>query len=64
MRALIRATLQKIGIASLRKAPDGEGGGRDLLARARQLGVNIYRIQPFRALTIKTKVEGVFGVLE
>ncbi len=36
----------------------------DLVAQVRQLGVNNYRVKPFKALTLKTKVEGVFGVIE
>jgi two-component system chemotaxis response regulator CheY len=36
----------------------------DLVARARQFGVNNYLVKPFNTLTLKTKIEEVFGVLE
>ncbi|WGM38328.1 response regulator [Caulobacter sp. NIBR1757] len=36
----------------------------DLVARARQFGVNNYLIKPFNTLGLKTKIEEVFGVLE
>lgn len=111
MRALIRASLNQIGITEVREAIDGEEGLRalvarpahlvisdfnmpkldglgllrairayepikntafimltgradlDLVARARQFGVNNYLVKPFTTQTLKEKIEDVFGVL-
>ena len=112
MRALIRASLQQIGITEIRESIDGEEGLRalvsrpahlvisdfnmpkldglgllravrayepiknmafimltgradlDLVARARQFGVNNYLVKPFTTATLKEKIQEVFGVLE
>ena len=111
-RALIRASLQQIGITEIRESIDGEEGLRalvsrpahlvisdfnmpkldglgllravrayepiknmafimltgradlDLVARARQFGVNNYLVKPFTTATLKEKIQEVFGVLE
>ena len=36
----------------------------DLVARARQFGVNNYLVKPFTTLTLKEKIEDVFGALQ
>lgn len=36
----------------------------DLVARARQFGVNNYLVKPFNTATLKEKIEEVFGVLQ
>ena len=36
----------------------------DLVARARQFGVNNYLVKPFTTATLKEKIQEVFGVLE
>lgn len=112
MRALIRASLNQMGIFEIRDANDGEEGLRDLaknparlvisdfnmpnldglgllrairsypptkdtavimltgradvdlVARARQFGVNNYLVKPFTTATLKEKIEQVFGKLE
>lgn len=111
MRALIRTSLNQIGITDVREAIDGEEGLRtvvarpahlvisdfnmpkldglgllrairayepvknsafimltgradiDLVARARQFGVNNYLVKPFTTATLKEKIEEVFGAL-
>jgi two-component system chemotaxis response regulator CheY len=36
---------------------------QDLVARARQFGVNNYLVKPFTTVTLKEKIEEVFGAL-
>ncbi|KAF0182630.1 MAG: response regulator [Hyphomonadaceae bacterium] len=111
MRALIRSTLQQMGVSNVRDAGDGEealvrlaerpanliisdynmpkldGLGllravranpntqkaafimltgradKDLVQRAAQFGANNYLVKPFTLMSLKEKIEQVFGVL-
>ncbi len=111
MRALIRSTLQQMGVTNVRDAGDGEealarlaerpanliisdynmpkmdGLGllravranpatqkaafimltgradKDLVQRAAQFGANNYLVKPFTLMSLKEKIEQVFGVL-
>jgi two-component system chemotaxis response regulator CheY len=108
MRALIRSTLQQMGVMNVRDAGDGEealdvaerpanliitttcsswmvsasaGGARqlgsqraafimltgradkDLVQRAAQFGANNYLVEPFTLVSLKEKIEQVFGAV-
>jgi len=56
----VRMTPQMQGTAFIMLTGRADG---DLVARARQFGVNNYLIKPFTVATLREKIEQVFGAL-